>query len=71
MLTVLSIVGTRPEAIKMAPVIRQLQSGADEARSVVCSTGQHRELLDQVFALFGIVPDIELRVMQPNQSLSA
>ncbi len=55
----------------MAPVIRQLQSGADEVRSVVCSTGQHRELLDQVFALFGIVPDIELRVMQPNQSLSA
>ena len=43
----------------------------DDARSVVCSTGQHRELLDQVFALFGIVPDIELRVMQPNQSLSA
>lgn len=70
MLSVLSIVGTRPEAIKMAPVIRELQGRASEVRSVVCSTGQHRELLDQVCELFGIVPDIELGVMQPNQSLS-
>jgi UDP-N-acetylglucosamine 2-epimerase (non-hydrolysing) len=70
MLTVLSIVGTRPEAIKMAPVIRELRC-REEARCVVCSTGQHRELLDQVWSLFGIVPDIELGVMQPDQSLSA
>ena len=71
MLTVLSIMGTRPEAIKMAPVIPELQCHANEVHSVVCSTGQHRQLLDQVCGLFGIVPDIELGVMQPNQSLSA
>ncbi len=67
--TVLSILGTRPEAIKMAPVIHALaqQSGI---RSIVCSTGQHREMLDQVFCLFDIRPDHELSVMRPNQSLA-
>jgi UDP-N-acetylglucosamine 2-epimerase (non-hydrolysing) len=70
MLTVLSIIGTRPEAIKMAPVIRRLQGHPGEVLPVVCSTGQHRDLLGQVYSLFGIVPDVELNVMQPNQSLS-
>lgn len=70
MLTVLSVVGTRPEAIKMAPVILRLRQHADEIRSVVCSTGQHRQLLDQVNQLFGIVPDIELGIMRPQQTLS-
>ncbi len=71
MLTVLNIVGTRPEAIKMAPVIKELASNSDQVRSLTCSTGQHREMLDQVFNLFGIKPDYDLNLMRPNQSLSS
>lgn len=71
MIKVLSIIGTRPEAIKMAPVLRQLSMRSELVQSVVCSTGQHRQMLDQVFSLFNIMPDVELAVMQPNQSLSA
>jgi UDP-N-acetylglucosamine 2-epimerase (non-hydrolysing) len=70
MFTVLTVVGTRPEAIKMAPIIRQLTTHADIVKAIVCSTGQHREMLDQVFHLFCITPDYELDVMQTNQSLS-
>lgn len=70
MFTVLTVVGTRPEAIKTAPVIRELARRSDEVRSVVCSTGQHRQMLDQVFRLFDIQADRELSVMQPNQSLA-
>jgi UDP-N-acetylglucosamine 2-epimerase (non-hydrolysing) len=70
MLTVLSIFGTRPEAIKMAPVIKELQKYPDRIRSVTCSVGQHREMLDQVLDLFQIAPDYELNLMQPDQSLS-
>lgn len=66
---VLSIFGTRPEAIKLAPVIRELQSRSG-AESVVCVTAQHRELLDQVNDLFGIVPDYDLDLMRPGQELS-
>ncbi|MGC8668362.1 MAG: non-hydrolyzing UDP-N-acetylglucosamine 2-epimerase [Chthonomonadales bacterium] len=69
MITVLSVFGTRPEAIKMAPVVRRLQRYPEEIRSVVCSTGQHREMLDQVLALFDIRPDYDLNLMEPNQSL--
>lgn len=66
---VLSIFGTRPEAIKMAPVVKQLE--ADERfESKVCVTGQHREMLDQVLALFGIDPDFDLDIMSANQGLS-
>jgi UDP-N-acetylglucosamine 2-epimerase len=68
--TCLSIVGTRPEAIKMAPVIKELARHSGDVRSLVCSTGQHREMLDQVFNLFAIQPDFELNVMQNNQALS-
>jgi UDP-N-acetylglucosamine 2-epimerase (non-hydrolysing) len=71
MMTVLTIVGTRPEAIKMAPVIRQLQQRSGRIRSVVCSTGQHREMLQQALDLFDIRPDIELDLMEPNQNLSS
>jgi UDP-N-acetylglucosamine 2-epimerase (non-hydrolysing) len=63
MFTVLSILGTRPEAIKMAPVIAELRRHPHEIRSVVCSAGQHRQMLDQVLDLFHIVPDVELHVM--------
>lgn len=65
---VLSVVGTRPEAIKLAPVILRLQD-APGIDSVVCASGQHREMLDQVLGLFGIVPDYDLDVMQPGQDL--
>ncbi len=70
MQTVLSVIGTRPEAIKMAPVVQELVRRADRVRSVVCVTGQHREMLDQVLTSFGVTPDIELNAMQPDQRLS-
>ncbi len=70
MLTVLSVLGTRPEAIKMAPVIKELSRFSDHVRSVICSVGQHREMLDQVLSLFHIKPDYDLNLMQPDQSLS-
>ncbi len=66
---VLSIVGTRPEAIKMAPVIQGL--AADPGfESRVLATAQHRQMLDQVLAIFGIKPDLDLDIMRPNQDLS-
>jgi UDP-N-acetylglucosamine 2-epimerase (non-hydrolysing) len=71
MKTVLSVIGTRPEAIKMAPVILELTRHAQRARSVVCVTGQHREMLAQALALFEIRPDHDLALMQPDQSLAA
>lgn len=65
------VFGTRPEAIKLAPVIFELQKRADEFEPVVIATSQHRQMLDQVLDVFGIRPDIDLDLMQPNQSLSA
>ncbi len=70
MLKVLCIIGTRPEAIKMAPVIRELGKHPAQIQTVVCSTGQHRQMLDAALSLFGIRPDVELSVMQANQSLA-
>lgn len=67
---VLCVVGTRPEAIKMAPVIRELRARPEAFECIVVSTGQHRQMLDQVFAIFGLQPDIDLGLMQPNQSLA-
>lgn len=66
---VLSVIGTRPEAIKMAPVLKELaQRRADGIDSRLCVTGQHREMLDQVLACFRLRADIDLDVMQPRQS---
>jgi len=66
---ILSVFGTRPEAVKMAPVVKALaQDGAFDAR--VCVTAQHREMLDQVLELFQIVPDYDLDIMQAGQGLS-
>jgi UDP-N-acetylglucosamine 2-epimerase (non-hydrolysing) len=65
---VMTILGTRPEAIKMAPVIRALEWGG-HFEQVICATAQHREMLDQVLTLFGIAPDYDLNVMRPDQSL--
>lgn len=69
MFTVLGVIGTRPEAIKMAPVVLEFRSRSANVNSVVCVTGQHREMLDQVLEVFGIKPDYDLNVMQPNQTL--
>ena len=66
---VLITLGTRPEAIKLAPLIKALQHASDAFEVRVCSTGQHREMLDQVFELFDIAPEYDLRVMEPNQTL--
>lgn len=71
MLTILSTIGTRPEAIKMAPVVKELEKHPDRICSRVCVTGQHREMLAPILSLFRIEPDYDLDVMQPNQSLSA
>jgi UDP-N-acetylglucosamine 2-epimerase (non-hydrolysing) len=69
-ITVASIVGTRPDALKMAPVILELARRPQQVRQVVISTGQHREMLQQVLDVFGIVPDHSLDVMLPGQSLA-
>jgi UDP-N-acetylglucosamine 2-epimerase (non-hydrolysing) len=70
MFTVLSVFGTRPEAIKMAPVIKELEKHQDRIRSLVCVTAQHRQMLDQVLDLFEIKPDVDLNLMEDNQTLS-
>lgn len=64
------IFGTRPEAIKLCPLVLELKKHA-EFEPHVCVTGQHREMLDQVLEVFGVVPDVDLSLMQPNQTLSA
>ena len=66
---VLSIFGTRPEAVKMAPVVQALAS-VPQIEARVCVTAQHREMLDQVLSLFKITPDYDLNLMRPNQTLS-
>ena len=66
---VLSIFGTRPEAIKMAPLIKELEN-RNEIESIVCVTAQHREMLDQVLETFKIVPDYDLNIMSKGQTLS-
>ncbi len=70
LLRILVIFGTRPEAIKMAPVVRALQARPEAFAVRTCATAQHREMLDQVLDLFGIVPDVDLDLMQRGQSLS-
>ena len=69
MIKVMSIFGTRPEAIKMAPLVKKLNEDP-QIRSVLCVTAQHREMLDQVLDLFGLTPDYDLNIMKPNQTLS-
>ena len=70
MIKVMTVIGTRPEAIKMAPVIKELESHPERIESLVCATAQHREMLDQVLNVFDISPDYDLNLMRPNQSLS-
>ncbi|MDX2084339.1 MAG: UDP-N-acetylglucosamine 2-epimerase (non-hydrolyzing) [Candidatus Melainabacteria bacterium] len=66
---VLTVFGTRPEAIKMAPVVQALAQAPDWFDAMVCVTAQHRQMLDQVLRLFNITPDVDLDLMQPNQDL--
>lgn len=66
---VLSVFGTRPEAIKMAPLVKKLKE-TDDIESVLCVTAQHREMLDQVLELFDLTPDYDLNIMKPNQTIS-
>ncbi|MCY0871041.1 MAG: UDP-N-acetylglucosamine 2-epimerase (non-hydrolyzing), partial [Firmicutes bacterium] len=66
---ILTVFGTRPEAIKMAPLITELRRRADIFQCRVAVTAQHRQMLDQVLDLFGITPDYDLNIMQPGQSL--
>ena len=66
---VLTIFGTRPEAIKMAPLVKELES-REEIESKVCVTAQHREMLDQVLNLFDIKPEYDLNIMKTRQSLT-
>ena len=62
--------GTRPEAIKMAPVIKELEKFPQDFLVKVCVTAQHRQMLDQVLGLFSIQPDIDLNIMQHDQTLA-
>src|SRR6478735_8131336 len=66
---ILLVFGTRPEAIKMAPLIRAFKRYPERFETRVCVTGQHREMLDQVLAFFNIVPDYDLNIMKPGQTL--
>ena len=66
---VLLVFGTRPEAIKMAPLVLAFQKHAHEIEAKVCVTAQHREMLDQVLHIFDIKPDYDLNIMKPGQDL--
>lgn len=63
------VFGTRPEAIKMAPLVKAFEQRKDEFQTIVCVTGQHREMLDQVLQIFEITPDYDLNIMKPGQDL--
>ena len=66
---VMLVFGTRPEAIKMAPLVKAFEQYADDFKTIVCVTGQHREMLDQVLRLFDITPDYDLNIMKQGQDL--
>ncbi|MHB9141555.1 MAG: non-hydrolyzing UDP-N-acetylglucosamine 2-epimerase [Paludibacter sp.] len=66
---IMLIFGTRPEAIKMAPLVKEFQKNSQDFQTIVCVTGQHREMLDQVLSIFEIEPDYDLNIMQKGQDL--
>ena len=66
---ILLVFGTRPEAIKMAPLVKMLQANTDDFETRVCVTAQHRQMLDQVLEVFEIKPEYDLNIMAPNQDL--
>ena len=67
--TVMLVFGTRPEAIKMAPLVLELQKHTDDFKTIVCVTGQHRQMLDQVLNIFDVKPDYDLNIMKQGQDL--
>ena len=67
---VLVVIGTRPEAIKLAPVVLELQRRQNHFETKICVTGQHREMLDQMLQVFGLRPDYDLGVMKTGQNLA-
>ena len=69
MKTVMLVFGTRPEAIKMAPLVKEFQKYPNDFKTIVCVTGQHREMLDQVLKIFEITPDYDLNIMKQGQDL--
>lgn len=66
---ILLVFGTRPEAIKMCPLVKEFQKHPDDFQTIVCVTGQHREMLDQVLTIFDVKPDYDLDLMKPGQDL--
>ena len=66
---VMLVFGTRPEAIKMCPLVKEFQKHTDEFETIVCVTGQHREMLDQVLTIFDVKPDYDLNIMKQGQDL--
>lgn len=69
MKTVMLVFGTRPEAIKMCPLVKEFQKYPNDFKTIVCVTGQHREMLDQVLKIFEVVPDYDLNIMKQGQDL--
>ena len=67
---VMLVFGTRPEAIKMCPLVKELQKRTEEFKTIVCVTGQHREMLDQVLTIFDVKPDYDLNIMKQGQDLT-
>ena len=67
---IMLVFGTRPEAIKMCPLVKEFQKRAEEFETIVCVTGQHREMLDQVLKIFEVTPDIDLNIMKQGQDLT-
>ena len=70
MKTIMLVFGTRPEAIKMCPLVKEFQKHAEDFKTVVCVTGQHREMLDQVLQIFDVKPDYDLNIMKQDQDLT-
>lgn len=70
MKTIMLVFGTRPEAIKMCPLVKEFQKHIEEFKTIVCVTGQHREMLDQVLKIFDVKPDIDLNIMKQGQDLT-
>ena len=68
--TIMLVFGTRPEAIKMCPLVKEFQKYPDDFQTVVCVTGQHREMLDQVLSIFDVTPDYDLNIMKQGQDLT-
>lgn len=70
MKTIMLVFGTRPEAIKMCPLVKEFQKHVEDFKTVVCVTGQHREMLDQVLQIFDVKPDYDLNIMKQGQDLT-